>query len=430
MNQVDEKLGQLGGLNLHLVPSKKFKTISFVVRFKAPLNRTTVTERALLPYILRQASNKYSSRRELQQKLDDLYGAFFSINGAKKGNFHIITFRLEIPNPRFLENESALIEDSFKLLNEIINRPKVSGNSFDSSIVDREKETLKQKIDSIRDDKMSYANMRLIDEMCKDEVYQTHVHGYLDDLSTIDGKSLYTYYQSLLQEDSMDFYVLGDFEEINVRNSITAMFKKDKVLNKSFQFLKGNKKRIEPKLITEKQDLQQAKLHIGYRTNCTYSDKLYFALHVFNGMYGGFPNSKLFVNVREKNSLAYYASSRLESHKGLLFVFSGIAPKDFQQAKKIIDQQMEAMKNGDFTEDEISSTKELIVNQLLETLDHPLGIIEMLYQQVVANHTLSPDDLIANIKKVSRQNILDIAQLIEEDTTYLLTNKGKEQLND
>lgn len=430
MNQVDEKLGQLGGLNLHLVPSKKFKTISFVVRFKAPLNRTTVTERALLPYILRQASNKYSSRRELQQKLDDLYGAFFSINGAKKGNFHIITFRLEIPNPRFLENESALIEDSFKILNEIINRPKVSGNSFDSSIVDREKETLKQKIDSIRDDKMSYANMRLIDEMCKDEVYQTHVHGYLDDLSTIDGKSLYTYYQSLLQEDSMDFYVLGDFEEINVRNSITAMFKKDKVLNKSFQFLKGNKKRIEPKLITEKQDLQQAKLHIGYRTNCTYSDKLYFALHVFNGMYGGFPNSKLFVNVREKNSLAYYASSRLESHKGLLFVFSGIAPKDFQQAKKIIDQQMEAMKNGDFTEDEISSTKELIVNQLLETLDHPLGIIEMLYQQVVANHTLSPDDLIANIKKVSRQNILDIAQLIEEDTTYLLTNKGKEQLND
>lgn len=429
MNQVDENLVESGGLNLHLVPSKKFKTINFVLKFKAPLNKSTITKRALLPYILRQATNKYPSRSDLQQKLDDLYGAVFSINGSKKGNFHIITFRLEIPNQCFLENESTLMEDSIELLNEIINQPKVSADSFDSSIVKREKETLKQKINAIMDDKMSYANMRLVDEMCKDEVYQTHVHGYLDDLPNLSGENLYTYYQSLLQEDSMDFYVLGDFEETKVKESITTIFKKDQLSHKSVESSNENNKTIEQKLITEKQDVQQAKLHIGYRTNCTYGEKLYAPLHVFNGMYGGFPNSKLFINVREKNSLAYYASSRMESHKGLLFVFSGIAPKDFQQAKEIMDQQMAAMKNGEFTEDEIDSTKELIVNQLLETLDNPLGIIEMLYQQVVANHTLSPDELIADIKKVKKQDILDVGQLIEEDTTYLLTNEGKEKSN-
>lgn len=426
MNQVDEKVVESGGLNLHLVASKKFKTLNFVVKYKAPLNRSTITKRALLPYILRQGTSKYPNRPDLQQKLDDLYGAGFSIDGTKKGNFHIITFRFEIPNQRFLENESTLIEDAIELLNEIINAPKVSEGSFDSSIVDREKETLKQKINSIMDDKMSYANMRLIDEMCENEVYQTHVHGYLDDLPNLHGDNLYTYYQSLLQEDSMDVYVLGDFEETKMKNSITAIFNKNNGSDTFIESIKEKEKKIEQKVVIEEQDIQQAKLHIGYRTNCTYNDKLYFALHVFNGLYGGFPNSKLFINVREKNSLAYYASSRMESHKGLLFVFSGIAPKDFQKAKEIMDQQMDAMKNGDFTEDEISSTKELIVNQLLETLDHPQGIIEMLYQQVVANHTLSPDELIANIQQVSKQDILDVAQHIVEDTTYLLTNKGKE----
>ncbi|WP_404452683.1 insulinase family protein [Virgibacillus necropolis] len=426
MNQVNEQIVESGGINLHLVPSKKFKTLNFVVKFKATLDPSTITKRAILPYLLQQGTNKYPSRSELQQKLDDLYGAVLSIDGTKKGNFHIITFRMEIPNQRFLEDESELIEESIALLNEIIYQSRASGESFDSSIVEREKETLEQKINSIMDDKMRYANMRLIDEMCENEVYKTHVHGYLDDLPNLDGKNLFTYYQSLLKEDRMDFYVLGDFDEMKMKNSITTVFKKDHEISESNQTAEEGNSKTEPNTITEKQAIQQAKLHIGYRTNCTYRDKLYFALHVFNGLYGGFPNSKLFIHVREKHSLAYYAASRLESHKGLLFVFSGIAPKDFEQAKEIMDQQMDAMRNGDFTEDEISSTKELIVNQLLETLDHPQGIIEMLYQQVVANHTLTPDELIANIKKVSKQDILNVTKHIEEDTTYLLTNKGEE----
>lgn len=426
MNQVNEKVMGSGGLNLHLVPSKKFKTLNFVVKFKAILNKSTITKRAILPYILQKGTNQYQSRTALQQKLDDLYGAVLSINGTKKGKYHIITVRLEIPNQRLLENESTLVEETIELLNEIINHPNVSGNGFVSEVVEREKETLKQKINAIMDDKMSYANMRLVDEMCKNEVYKTHVHGYLEDLPNLNGENLFTYYQSLLSEDRMDFYVLGDFEETNMINSITKVFKNDHNKPEPNEPTSDENSNIEAKTITETQEIQQAKLHIGYRTNCTYKDDLYPALQVFNGMYGGFPNSKLFLNVREKHSLAYYAASRIESHKGLLFVFSGIAPKDFEQAKEIMDQQMNAMKNGDFTEDEIIATKELIVNQLLETLDHPQGIIEMLYQQVAANHTLTPDELMTNIKKVNRQDVMNVAERIEEDTTYLLTNKGEE----
>ncbi|WP_430785821.1 EF-P 5-aminopentanol modification-associated protein YfmF [Virgibacillus flavescens] len=426
MSQVNEKVMEVNGINLHLVPSKKFKTISFVAKFKAPLHRNTITERALLPYVMQQGTKLYPNLGSLHQKLDDLYGATFSIDGTKKGNFHIITIRLEVPNQRYIKNESSLVDQTIELLNEIITKPNVSDNSFDTEIVEREKETLKQKINSIMDDKMSYANMRLIEEMCENELYQTSVYGYIDDLPQLNGEKLYLYYQSLLKEDRMDLYVLGDFEEDDMTKSIKTIIKKEKLLHTETELTDDINKVSEPKTVIEKQLVQQAKLHIGYRTNCTYRDELYGALQVFNGMFGGFPNSKLFINVREKSSLAYYAASRIESHKGLMLVFSGIAPTDFQQAKSIINEQINAMKSGDFTEDEINSTKEQIINKLLETLDHPLGVIELLYQQVVANFKLSPIEFIENIKKVEKKNIIEVAQQIEEDTTYLLTNKGDE----
>src|SRR5699024_2103389 len=134
-------------------------------------------------------------------------------------------------------------------------------------------------------------------------------------------------------------------------------------------------------------ELNQAKLHIGYRTNITYDDSDYAALHVFNGLFGGFPSSKLFINVREKESLAYYAASRRESHKGLLIVFSGIESSDIEKTRDIIVLQMDNMKKGQFTDKEITDVKELIISDLKETLDHSQGIVELLYQQVVGQQT-------------------------------------------
>src|SRR5699024_3989688 len=172
-----------------------------------------------------------------------------------------------------------------------------------------------------------------------------------------------------------------------------------------------------------RQNIQQAKLHLGYRTNCVYKDNDYPALQVFNGLFGGFPNSKLFINVRGKNSLAYYAASRLESHKGLLLVFSGIAADDYEQAREIIELQMTAMKKGEFTEDELSETKDLIVNQFLETLDNTQGIVELIYQKVLGDKQMTPEQMIERISNVTKEDVIKVAERIQEDTIYLLTSK-------
>lgn len=423
MKTIAEQITNENGIHLHIVPNKKFKTITIAAKFKAPLARDIITMRALIPYVLQQGTKTYPNSSLLQKKLDDLYGAVLSIDGAKKGNNHIITVRMEIANQKFIQDESSLFEEAIALFQEIIFEPNVQAGAFDEKIVAREKETLKQRIHAIMDDKMSYANMRLIDEMCQDEAYRLHVHGYVEDMDSVTAANLYTYYEELLDKNRMDVYVLGDFDSEKAKEKMKIIFARKKSLNLSVtderSMVKG-----AVRTVVEEQDIQQAKLHLGYRTNTIYKDDDYAALHVFNGIFGGFPSSKLFVNVREKNSLAYYASSRIESHKGLMLVFSGIAPEDYEKAREIIELQLDAMKRGDFTNEEVEETKDLIINQLLETMDNPTGLIELLYQQVVGEKMLPPEQLIAGIKQVGKEEVARIAGKVVEDTVFLLTRKG------
>lgn len=427
MEAVEENVVYTDGLNLHFIHNKKYKTINIVVKLKASLERDTITKRALLPYILQQGTLNYPGKKELQRKLDDLYGAVLSVDGSKKGEQHIISFRLEVPNEKFIPDESKIVEESISLLSELLFKPNAENDAFNQKVVKREKDTLKQKIHAIKDDKMSYANMRLIDEMCKGEAYALHVHGYQEDLEGITPENLFAYYKKAISEDQLDVYVQGDFDEKALKQQLVARLKREQVNTQAMEVSPPNENNSgELTEVVEKENIQQAKLHIGYRTNCTYHDEAYFSLQVFNGMFGGFPSSKLFINVREKNSLAYYASSRLESQKGLLIVFSGIAPKDYEQARDIMNEQLEAMKKGDFTDEELEETKDLIVNQLRETMDHPQGLVELLYQQVLAGKERTPEQLIKGIKAVNREQVISAAEKVEADTLYLLTSKDGE----
>ncbi|GAA0445037.1 pitrilysin family protein [Lentibacillus halophilus] len=412
------------GTNIHLVPDKKFKTVSITAKFKSPLSKDTITKRALLPYVLQQGTVTYPDRKAIQTALDRLYGAVLSVDGSKKGNNHIMTIRLETANQKFISDEASIMDESIDLLQEIIFHPISDNDAFMPSIVTREKDTLRQKMKSMKDNKASYANMRLIDEMCQNESYRIHIHGYEDDLNTLTPESLYAYYQSVLKHDQLDIYVSGDFDSADMKEKLIHKIARDQVPDDVEPIPDMEKQVHQTNEIIETEDVQQAKLHLGFRTHITYADNEYAALHVFNGLFGGFPSSKLFRNVREKHSLAYYAASRLESHKGLLFVLSGIAPDDYEQAKNIIEQQLDAIKQGDFTVDDMDDTKRLIINQLLETMDDSKGLIELLYQQVIADSDKSPYELIEMIKNVGKEEIISIAHQCQLDTVYLLSSKG------
>ncbi len=424
MSTMQEKVIDKQGFRLHMIQSNKFKTVHFVAKFIAPLSREDATKRALLPFVMQQATKNYPTANAFRQKLDDLYGSTFSMDGSKKGEMHIVTARMSVVNPSYLSTNEPILEKAVQFFSEALFAPRVVANGFDPKIVAREKQSLGQKIESIKDNKMQLANMRLIEEMCEGEVYKTHVHGYPEDFDTITPERLYAYYQQVINEEPLDIYVIGDLSQLNVEALCDEYIKRS--TNAPMPNMQAAEKTVvEPKEIIEEEPIQQGKLHFGFRTHTHYSDDDYPALHVFNAIFGGFPSSKLFINVREKNSLAYYAASRFESHKGLLFVFSGIAPADFDKAKTIILEQLEAMRDGDFTDEQIAEAKSLITNQYKENLDEAYGMVEMLYNQQFSTKSTG-SDFASNIDAVTKEAIVRVANRIELDTTYFLTQKGAE----
>ncbi|QFT88929.1 Antilisterial bacteriocin subtilosin biosynthesis protein AlbE [Bacillus sp. THAF10] len=424
MKLVDERTYMLNGITVHTVPTDKFKTNSLVLKVKAPLSEEDITLRALLPYVLQNGTASYPRSSQFRAYLDDLYGASLGVDLSKKGEDHIITIKIEIANEKFLKDSTPLLEKGVQLLSEVFLHPHTEGNSFAKSTVEKEKNALKQRIQSVYDDKMRYASQRLVEEMCADEPYRLPANGLKDQVDAITAETLYQYYQELLKTNDIHLYVVGDIHSEEVDGYIKKFFELPSQENKvSSSVTQPNRESHEPNEVIEKQDIKQGKLNIGYRTNILFKDDLYFALQVFNGIFGGFSHSKLFMNVREKESLAYYAASRVESHKGLLLVMSGIDFSNFEKAVTIINEQLEAMKQGKFNENEISQTKAVIKNQILETLDTARGMIEILYNNEVSEVDKPVDVFLDGIEQVTKEDIIAAAEKIELDTVYFLTGK-------
>ncbi|MFS3929089.1 peptidase M16 [Priestia aryabhattai] len=426
MKLLTEQKHELNGLTLHTIPTTKYKTNTFILKLNAPLDEKTVTMRALLPYVLQSATESFPTTTQLRTYLDELYGATLQVDLTKKGDNHDITIRIDIANEKYLKDSTPLLQKALALLGEILLKPATEEGAFLNDAMEKEKRSLRQRIQAVFDDKMRYANLRLVEEMCKEEPYSLHVNGRIDDIESITADKLYDYYQHVLKEDAIHLYVIGDFHEQEVKNTVEQAFNLPQRQPKKIERSITKKEITNVNEVIEKQEVKQGKLNIGYRTNVVYGDRQYFALQVFNGIFGGFSHSKLFINVREKASLAYYAASRVESHKGLLMVMSGIDAKNYDQAITIIKEQMEEMKNGSFTDSEIAQTKAVIHNQLLETVDTPRGLVEVMYHNELTGKSISVDEYLKQIDAVSKQEIVKVAENIAMDTVYFLTGKGGE----
>ncbi|WP_273130464.1 EF-P 5-aminopentanol modification-associated protein YfmF [Metabacillus sp. HB246100] len=427
MSLINEQVDHINGLSLHTISTPKFKTNTIVLKLLAPLRKEDVTFRALLPYVLQRGTKSFPSSTSLRQYLDSLYGATLHVDLSKKGENHIITFRMEVANEKFLSDSTPLLEKAVKLLSEILLSPLTDHDAFNQEIVSQEKRTLKQRIQSVYDDKMRYSNLRLVQEMCKEEPYALHVNGEIEDVDAITATSLMDYYKKSLETDKIDLYVVGDIEQELVKKHVSQYFqitKQEYSVSSSKQLDVDKATAVKEKEVIEEQDVKQGKLNIGFRTNVTYQDDNYYALQVFNGIFGGFSHSKLFINVREKASLAYYAASRVESHKGLLMVMSGIEFQNFDQAVTIIKEQMQAMKNGDFSEEEFLQTKAVIRNQLLETIDTAYGLVEIIYHNVISLIDRTFEEYLDGIENVTPDQVREVASKIELDTVYFLKGKG------
>ena len=210
MAVISETIKDMKGYKLHIVKTGKFKTNTIVWKMKAPLTSENVTKRALLPHVLQSSSEAYPTTAKLRSYLDELYGANLYVDVSKKGEYQVISFSLEIANEKFLSDPEPLLKKGMELIAGILVKPFGDNDSFDKETFEKEKRTLKQRIQSVYDDKMRYSNFRLVQEMCKGEPYALHVNGEIDDIPEINEQNLYAYYKQAFTEDELDLYIIGD----------------------------------------------------------------------------------------------------------------------------------------------------------------------------------------------------------------------------
>lgn len=410
------------GIEMHFCYNQKFKTNLVQLNILQPLREETASMNALLPYVLYRGSESYNTSRDFEIRLDELYGADLNLSVLKRGENHIIRFSLEINNEKYLPDKAPLLEEGLDLIYELLLNPL-----FKAKYVEQEKELLKNEIASLKNDKFSYAIERCYQEMCQGEAFSIYKLGTIDRLKETKREDLYNYYQQLLKDSYLSFFIIGDMEEQRVYNQVNRIFNFEhkKVEYKNRTEILTDIKKVNEKV--EKMQVQQGKLSLGFRTGITKKDNLYPALLLYNGILGGFPHSKLFQNVREKASLAYYAYSQVESTKGLLLISSGIDPLNYQKAREIIIKQVQKLAQGEFNDEEFEWTKRGLINQYKSSADN-IGAIAAHYLLGLVNERReSIAGMIKRLEAVKKDEIVEVARKIKLDTVYFLDKKVKEQ---
>ncbi|MDH6428200.1 peptidase M16 [Paenibacillus odorifer] len=415
--------GNVAGMRIHVMPTKAFKTYAISLYAGVPLNEDTVTPTALAPFVLRRGTASYPETTQFRERLEELYGAGFGFDIYKRGDYQIVQFRMDTINDSFVQSQESLLEQSFAFLGEVLTRPLVEEGSFRPSYVATERETVRKKLESIVNDKIRYAAERCIEEMCRNEPYRLHPLGQRADLDRITPKSLYESYNSWLDGAILDLYVVGDTTTEEVEKLVQQHFGRiqSEVGLYSSKFVPVSVSEV--RTVEEKLDVSQGKLNMGLRTSITYKDDTYASALMYNGILGGYPHSKLFVNVREKASLAYYASSRYDGHKGIGTIQSGIETQNYNKAVEIIEKQLEEMKAGNISDLELSQTKAMIRNQLSEIPDSAFEMISYDFNRQLSGKERTADQLLEEVEQIGAGEVKAAAETFQLDTIYFLTGK-------
>ena len=389
--------------------SNKFKTNLVALFITVPLTKENCTKNALLTSVLRRGTNNLKTQEEIAKRLEELYGAGFNCGVDKLGNYHVLKFYLETLENTYTLNNENLLQEGVNLLLDIVFNPLVENNRFNKLYVDQEKINLQRLIESRKDNKALYAKERCLENMFADESYSLYKYGSVDDLANINEINLYAYYKELLKDCKIDLYITGN----NIDN-----IKVPEIPSKNLpQIPNMHIAPSKPDVVNEIQDVTQGKLIIGLDVD----DKNKTAVSMYNTILGGGANSKLFQNVREKASLAYSAGSSYIRRKNVILIQTGIEIENYDKALKIVEEQLEDMKNGKISDVEFNSAKQLIVSSIELIEESKEDMITFYFDQNLFEEHLNVTEYKEMIKKVTKDDVIKVAQKVKKDTIYFLT---------
>ena len=408
------------GVFLTYVPAAKFKTGVLGAQLITPLEESTVAAGALLPAVLRRGTTAHRDMRSIAAELDRLYGASIAYTVRKKGENQCLGFVGSFLDERYVPGGERLLEPMADLLGELLLDPLTRNGRFLSDYVESEKENLIDAIESILNDKRDYADLRLLQEMCRGERYGVDKFGSIARVEKITNQTLFRYYQELLSTAHLELFYCGSAERERVEEAISRAFaplQRGRVVPPVIAEKKNAPE--TPREITERMDVTQGRLSMGWRASTNDAPAMMLA----NLIFGGYSNSKLFLNVREKLSLCYYASSAYHRSKGIVTVSSGIECRDVETAKREILAQLASVQRGEFEEWEVEGARACLIASLESRGDSAGRMEENALGQAATGIRETADELIAALRAVTNERIAEAAQSMTLDTVYFLTGE-------
>ena len=413
-------------VSLNYISMTKLKTTSVAVYIHRPLCEEEASYNALLPLVLKSATALCPDREAVAKYLENLYGASMGGTTIKCGEDHVIYFDAETISDCYAPEGEPLVEELLNLLMSVLFDPKTVNSAFDDKIVEQEKINAQDRIDAFINDKRQYASVRCQQETARGTSFAINRLGDKERIKAITAQSLYEHYKSIITSSVIDIYICGN-TDINAAAAAIAeytdrlVFKKAEIPGTEIILRSQN----EINNVTEEMDVAQGKLAMGFLTNVKPADEDYYALIVFNSVFGAGAHSKLFNNVREKLSLCYYASSQLERFKGIITVNAGIEFKNFQKAHDEILVQLDEIRKGNITEQEFGASISSIVNVFNSYYDDQRALATNSLMNRVAQTGKTLDEIIERVKKVTVSDVVEVSKKLQLDTVYFLKGRSE-----
>lgn len=410
------------GVHLHFIQSEKFKTNKIKVRFSAPMFEKTIAGRVLTASMLETSNALYPTSQSFREKLANLYGANFSTSLSRRGLVHYLDINLSFVRDQFLSRKNVLTDEMLEFLKASLFSPLSNGDAFDAKTFEIEKKNVLTDLEAEIENHFYHAHRKLNDLFYDLSEMRIPRVGTVELVEKETAESSFSTFQKMLKEDQIDFFFIGNFNEIAVRDKIQDFHfaEREQPLELMYQQNYSNVTREN----LEQREVHQSIIELAYHFSAQYGDSEHLPLIVLNGLLGGFAHSKLFVNVREKESLAYTISSNFDIFSGLMRIYAGIDRANRTKTIALINRQILDLKRGNFTDDELEQTKKMLKNSILLAQDRQNTLIERAYMSaVLGKKFLSLEAWLESLENVRKNEVIKAAQQLKLQAIYFMEGK-------
>ena len=410
------------GVRLHFIQSEKFKTNKIRVRFSAPMSKETVAGRVLTASMLETVNAVYPTSQAFRERLANLYGADYSTSLSRRGLVHYLDINLSFVRDKFLSRKNVLTDAMLDFLKASLFSPLVSQDAFDESAFEIEKKNILNDLEAEIENHFYHAHRELDKLFYEEEEMQMPRVGTIELIQRETAASSFAAFQQMLQENQIDFFFIGDFNEVAVREKIQSFNFASRQQELQLVYQQEYSNILREGL--EQKDVHQSIIELAYHFPIQYGESEHLPLVVLNALLGGFAHSKLFVNLREKEGLAYTISSNFDIFSGMMRIYAGIGRSNRTRTVALINRQIGDLKRGNFSQEELNQTKKMLRNSVLLAQDRQNTILERAYMSsVLGKKFLSLEAWPEALEQVHKDDIVKAAGLLKLQAIYFMEGK-------